>query len=135
MPLNSQVPGWLKTPGYHLPSGLVVTTLGSMPLGQLLQRCGPTEAGDTVRKGGYVTPSMGVNLSPRPRVGSVNTGRGWPLGGEHGGDTRVRRQRPEKAAAGPGTLQITATPSHPHINHPVSSNAESWPQTQSEDSQ
>ena len=32
MPLNSQVSGWLKTPGCHPPFGLVVTTLGSMPL-------------------------------------------------------------------------------------------------------
>ena len=51
--------------------------LGSMPQGQLLQHCGPAEAGGTLRKGGDVTPPMGVNLShPGQQLGSVSTGRG-----------------------------------------------------------
>ena len=37
--------------------------LGSVPLGQLWQHCGPAEAGGTLRKGGYVPPAMGVTLS------------------------------------------------------------------------
>ena len=63
---------WLvEDTGLSSSSGLVVTTLGSMPLGQLLQHCGPTEAGGTLRNGGYVTPAMGVNLS--------HPGREWAL--------------------------------------------------------
>ena len=89
--------------------------------------------------GGWLVEDTGLSSSFWP--GRDHAGLHAPesalaaLGGEHGGDAQVRRQRPEMAAAGPGPLKIGATPAHPHINHPVCSNADSWPQTQSEDSQ
>lgn len=68
------------------------------------QHCGPAEARGTLRKGGYVLSHGSDPLSPRPRVGSANTGRGWPLGGggREGTHKSERRQKPGTAAAGPG---------------------------------
>ena len=126
MPLNSQVPGWLKTPGYHLPSGLVVTTLGSMPLGQLLQHCGHPVG--TLRKGGYVTPAMGCEpLSPRPAAGLCKHRKRL----EKLPETQ-RSHKTKRCSCWPSFLaqEAHAPPPPP----PACSNADSCPQTPSVDS-